>query len=193
MTPMAERLRIFPIVVLCAVLVVGLIIYWVSRAPRETRKDPASTIADPAPRPQPPPPPPPQGTVQAPPPTNDPGQKILDGADGAFQAGMYPTALKFYKDFELRYAGTEVYDRNLTRLWERLHTSNASSPKEKQEPEFAAYLAARRKLADEWKRLQPLTAAPPTPESKAEIEKFLPSLPPQDGRRKIIDAWRDGK
>jgi hypothetical protein len=186
---MANRIRAFPIVVLTAVLIVALVIYLVSRK-REPQRDVEGNPVDAAPRrdvvsAKP--------TVQAPPPTNDPGQKILEGADGAFRVGQFPTALKFYKDFELRYAGTEVYDRNLTRLWERIHSSNASSSKEKQEPDLPAYLETRRKLADEWKRLKPLTDAAPTPESKAEIEKFLQSLPPQDGRRKIIDAWRDGK
>ncbi len=47
---------------------------------------------------------------------------------------------------------------------------------------------ARRKLADEWKKLQPLSDS-----SRADVEKFLEKLPPQDGRRKIIDAWRDRK
>ena len=186
---MANRIKIFPIIVLTAVLIVALVIYWVSRK-REPQRDVEGNPVDAAPRrevvsPKP--------AVQAPPPTNDPGQKILDGADGAFKAGMFPTALKFYKDFELRYAGSDVYDRNLTRLWERIHSSNASSPKDKQEPDLPAYLETRRKLADEWKRLKPLTDAAPTPESKAEIEKFLQSLPAQDGRRRIIDEWRDRK
>jgi hypothetical protein len=180
-----ERIRAFPIVVLVAVLVVGIIVYWVSR-----KKDPPKEPADPAPPREVAPPKP---VDPAPPPTNDPGQKILDGADGAFRAEMFPTALKFYKDFELRYAGTEVYDRNLTRLWERIHSSNALSPKDKQDPELPAYLEARRKLADEWKKLQPLMDAAPTPESKAEVDKFAGKLPPQDGRRKGIDAWRERK
>jgi len=184
-----ERVRIFPIVALTSFLIVGLIVYWVSRkkAPEKAGGVPA---VDPTPKrdvvaakPQ----------VAAPPPTNDPGQKILDGADGAFRAEMYPTALKFYKDFELRYAGSEAYDRNLTRLWERIHSSHAMSPKDKQEPDLPAYLETRRKLADEWKKLKPLTEAAPTPESRAEVEKFLEKLPPQDGRRKIVDAWRERK
>ena len=182
-----ERIRVFPIVVLVLFLVIGLIVYWVSRK-KEPQK--AGTVADPAPQKEVAPSKP---AVQAPPPVTDPGQKILDGADGAFRAEYYPTALKFYKDFELRYAGTDVYDRNLTRLWERIHSSNALSPKDKQDPELPAYLDARRKLADEWKKLKPLTDAAPTPESRAEVEKFLEKLPPQDGRRKVIDAWRERK
>jgi hypothetical protein len=177
-----ERIRVFPIVVLTAVLIVGLIIYLVSRK-KEPEKAGGGTVVDPTPpreavAPKP--------SVQAPPPPTDPGQKILDGADGAFRTEMYPTALKFYKDFELRYAGTEVYDRNLTRLWERIHSSHALSSKDKQDPDLPAYLESRRKLADEWKKLQPLAES-----SRAEVEKFLEKLPPQDGRRKIIDAWRD--
>ena len=179
---MMERVRIFPLVVLGVLVFIGVILYLVAVKGRK-----------PDPTPEPPPRPQPKGTVEAPPPTNDPGAKILEGADGAFKVGQFPTALKFYKDFELRYAGTEVYDRNLNHVWERLHTSNASSPKDKQDPDLAAYLDARRKLADEWKRLKPLTDAAPTAESRAEIEKYLNTLPPMDGRRKVIDAWRDRK
>lgn len=179
-----ERIKVFPIVLLTAVVIISLVLYWVSRK-KEPQRDVEGRVVDPTPQQdvvssKPP--------VQAPPPTNDPGQKILDGADGAFRAEMYPTALKFYKDFELRYAGTEVYDRNLTRLWERIHSSHALSPKDKQEPDLPAYLESRRKLADEWKKFQPLTES-----SRADVEKFLEKLPPQDGRRKIIDAWRDRK
>ncbi|MBI3858123.1 MAG: hypothetical protein HY293_20775 [Planctomycetes bacterium] len=186
---MADRIKVFPLIALGAVVIMGIVLYLVTMKSRPSK-------VDPPPLGNPPPPearPEPKGAVQAPPPTNDPGQKILDGADGAFRSGMFPTALKFYKDFELRYAGTEVYDRNISRVWERIHTSHASTPKEKQDPETPAYLEARRKLAEEWKKIKPLTASPPTPESRAEAEKFLSSLPPQDGRRKIIDAWRDGK
>lgn len=184
-----ERMKVFPIVVLAAVLVIGILVYWVSRK-KEPQKDSGGPVVDPAPRREVAPARP---ADQAPPAPMDPGQKILEGADGAFRAEMYPTALKFYKDFELRYAGTEVYDRNLTRLWERIHSSNALTPKDKQDPELPAYLDARRKLADEWKKLKPLTDAPPTPESRAEVEKYLEKLPAQDGRRKAIDAWRERK
>lgn len=182
---MADRIKVFPLVVLAVLVVMGLVVYWVSRKGRDTgpAPEPASTPQAAAPRP----------TVQAPPPTHDPGQKILDGAEGAFQNKMFPTALMFYKDFELRYAGTEVYDRNITMVWERIHTSNASSPKEKQEAELPAYLEKRRKLADEWKRLKPLLAAPPSDDARAQLLKFMDGLPPTDGRRKAIDAWRDPK
>jgi hypothetical protein len=182
------QIKVFPLVALGVLLVVGVILYLAAAKGRPAPPDAALP-----PPPAEPPRTAPPGAVEAPPPTSDPGQKILDGADGAFRSGMYPTALKFYRDFELRYAGTEVYDRHITRVWERIHSSHASSPKEKQEADLPAYLEARRKLAEEWKRLRPLTAAPPTPESKAAIEKYLQSLPPQDGRRKILDAWRDGK
>jgi len=186
---MPNRIRVFPILAASVVLIMAVILYWVTRR-KEPQKEVPGNVVDPAPRreavPQ-------KQSVEAPPPTSDPGQKILEGADGAFKVGQYPTALKFYKDFELRYAGSEVYDRNITQVWGRIHSSNAMSPKDKQEPDLQAYLEARRKLADEWKKLKPLTAAPPTAESKAEVEKFLQSLPPTDGRRKIIDAWRDGK
>jgi hypothetical protein len=103
----------------------------------------------------------------------------------------------FYKDFELRYAGTEVYDRNITRVWERIHTSNASMKKDKQEAELPAYLQSRRKLAEEWKRIKPLLGGAASAETRAEVLKFQDSLPPPDGRRRVIDAWlappKDGK
>lgn len=184
---MADRIKIFPLVVLAAVVVMGLVLYWVATKGSKTKPPPAS---EPAPAASPDSPKP---TVQAPPPTNDPGQKILDGADGAFRNKMFPTALMFYKDFELRYAGTDVYDRNLTLVWERIHTSNASCPKQQQEADLPAYLEKRRKLADEWRRLKPLLTTPPSDAARAEFQKFMDSLPPTDGRRKIIDAWRDTK
>ena len=185
---MADRIKIFPLVALAVVAIMGLVLYWVSTRPREMKPDAVV---------EPPRPPaaadPPKGTIEAPPPSNDPGQKILDGADGAFQRKMFPTALMFYKDFELRYAGTEVYDRTITLVWERIHTSNAQCPPQQQEADLPAYLQKRRKLADEWKRLKPRMTVPPTAESKAELEKFQESLPPMDGRRKLIDAWRESK
>ena len=104
---------------------------------------------------------------------------------------MFPTSLKFYKDFELRYAGTEVYDRNITKVWERIHTSNASMAKK--DETLPEYLETRRKLADEWKRIKPLLDAPPGAESKEQVRKYAESLPADDGRLKIIDAWRDEK
>ncbi|RPH51907.1 MAG: hypothetical protein EHM91_00750 [Planctomycetota bacterium] len=180
---MADRIKIFPLVALAVVGVMGLVLYWVSTRPRETKSDPVVE----------PPRPPAAVPIEAPPPTNDPGQKILDGADGAFKRQMFPTALMFYKDFELRYAGSEVYDRQITLVWERIHTSNAQCPPQQQEADLAVYLDKRRKLADQWKRLKPLLAVPPTAETKAELEKFQESLPPMDGRRKIIDAWRESK
>lgn len=181
---MADRIRIFPLVALAVVVAMGLLLYWVATRPRETKPDPA---------PEAPRPPAPRATIEAPPPTDDPGQKILDGADGAYRREMFPTALMFYKDFELRYAGTDVYDRNETLLWERIHTSNAKCPPQQQEADLPVYLEKRRKLAEEWKRLKASTIFPPTPESKAAFQKFFDSLPPMDGRRKVIDAWLDRK
>ncbi|HZN04770.1 MAG TPA: hypothetical protein VFD06_14395 [Candidatus Polarisedimenticolia bacterium] len=183
---MADRIKIFPLIALAVVVVMGLVLYWVATRPRET-------ITDPVPEAPRPPAAPPKRTVEAPPPTTDPGQKILDGAEGAFTKKMFPTALMFYKDFELRYAGSEVYDRNITLVWERIHTSNAQCPPQQQEADLPAYLDKRRKLADEWKRLKPLMTVPPPAEAKAELEKFMEPLPPMDGRRRIIDAWRESK
>ena len=181
---MADRIKIFPLVALGVVVAMGLLLYWVATRPRETKPDPA---------PEAPRPPAPKATVEPPPPTDDPGQKILDGADGAFRREMFPTALMFYKDFELRYAGSDVYERHETLLWERIHTSNAKCPPQQQEADLPLYLEKRRKLAEEWKRLKPRMTVPPSAEAKTELDKFLESLPPMDGRRKIIDAWRDSK
>jgi len=183
---MAERVKVLPLVVLAVVVILGVLLYWVSTRPRETRQTPGA-----------PPLPPNENRPSAPPnssgpaPSNSPGDKILEGADGAFRKGMFETSLKFYKDFELRYAGTEVYDRNITKVWERIHTSNASMAKK--DETLPAYLETRRKLADEWKRIKPLLDAPPGEESKAQVQKFAEILPPGDGRLKIIEAWRDEK
>jgi hypothetical protein len=185
---MADRIKVFPIVILAVVLLLGLVLFWVSRRPRESARD---VQANPPPPPQRPAPAPAQAPAEAPPQPVNPGEKILEGADGAFKAGMFETALKFYKDFELRYAGSEVHDRNLTRLWERIHTSGASMPKK--DETLPAYLEARRKLAEEWKRIKPLLAAPPTEESRAEARRYADALPPGDGRLKLIEAWREEK
>ena len=178
---MADRMKVLPLVVLAVVAVLGLILYWVSRRPRETKPEPVAGGSPPEVR----------ESVQAPPPSSNPGEKILEGADGAYRKGMYETSLKFYKDFELRYAGSDVYDRNITMVWARIHTSGASMPKK--DETLPAYLETRRKLADQWTKLRPLLDAAPTAESKAEVQKFADALPPGDGRLKLIEAWRDEK
>ena len=188
---MADRIKVLPIVILAVLLALAVLLYWVSRRPRETPQDPAGNPAPPAAAQGTAPPVPPKGTVEAPPPAKDPGEKILEGADNAYQRGWYDAALKFYKDFELRYAGTDVYDRHITKIWERIHTSGASMPRK--DESLPAYLEGRRKLADEWKRIKPLLGAPPTPESRATVRKFFDSLPPGDGRLKLIEPWQDEK
>ena len=196
---MTERIKFFPLIVLGALVILGVLLYLVS-----VRSRPRGPVAGPAeaeaPRAQASPAAAPAASsrpIEAPAASRSPGDKILEGADGAFGSGMFPTALMFYKDFELRYAGTEVYDRNILRVWTRIHTSNASSDKEKQDPALGSYLETRRKLTDEWNRLRPLLAQPATDDSRAKLEKYEEALPPQDGRRKVIDAWRgpgkDGK
>lgn len=183
---MLERIKVFPLVVLGALVILGLILYFVSIRSREHPPTPAAGDAGPSEK----------GAqarlpsrVEAPPVARDPGEKILEGADGAFASGMYPTALMFYKDFELRYAGTDAYERNVLRVWERMHTSNASIEKAKQDAGLGAYLETRRKLSDEWRRLKPALSSPPTPESRSQLQAFEQSLPEKDGRRKQIDAW----
>jgi hypothetical protein len=176
---MADRIKILPLVALGALVLVGLVIYFVSRKPR----DPAPDFAD---HPAAAPPAPPR-VAEPPPPSKNPGEKILEGADGAYQKGMYPTALMFYKDFELRYAGTEVYDQNILKVWERIHTCGAKL--DRKDEALPAYLEARRKLAEDWKKIKPLTAAPATPEAREQARTFEESLPPSDGRRKVLSAW----
>ncbi|HVR86739.1 MAG TPA: hypothetical protein VMU54_20620 [Planctomycetota bacterium] len=194
---MADRINVFPLAVLGTVVVLGLIV-WVVIS--KTRSE-APTIPGPnepviGVKPAPIPAGVPQGTkmraapspsVEAPPPAKDPGEKILEGADRAYDTGFYETALMFYKDFELRYAGSETCDRNALRVFERIHTSGAKMPKK--DETLSAYLDARRKAADEWKRLKPLLATPPTDPSRAELVKYRDGLPPRDGRRAPIDAW----
>jgi hypothetical protein len=190
---MADRINVFPLAVLGTVVVFGLLVWWAiakSKAaePRIPGPDEPISAVKPAPVPQ--------GTkirsapspsVEAPPPARDPGEKIIEGADRAFDTGFYETALMFYKDFELRYAGTPIYDLNALRVFERIHTSGAKMPKK--DETLPAYLDARRKAADEWKRLQPLMASAPTDASRAELRKYLDSLPPRDGRRTLIETW----
>lgn len=187
---MAERIRIFPLACLATVVVFGLLIWWsIARAKAEELAPP-----------KPPPQPigigagqgtkiaaPPSTPVEAPPPAKDPGEKILEGADRAYDTGYYETALMFYKDFELRYAGSETYDRHAIRVFERMHTSAAKMPKK--DETLPAYVEGRRKAGDEWKRLKPQMTSPPTEASKAELSKYRDGLPPRDGRRALIDAW----
>lgn len=191
---MADRVRVFPLAVLAALVVFGLLVYWaVARSKAEEAAAPRDS-ADPAldgkpiasaeaPKLKPAPSP----SVEAPPVAKDPGEKILEGADRAFQTGYFETALMFYKDFELRYAGTETYDRNSMRVFERIHTSGASM--KKKDETLPAYLDSRRKATEEWKRLKPLLAAAPTDQSRVDLKKYEDALPPRDGRRAVIDAW----
>ncbi len=183
---MADRIKVFPLAVLGALVVFGLLVWLaVAKSKAEEAKPPPDRIPIPTapvkfqPAPSP--------TAEAPPVAKDPGEKILEGADRAFQTGYYETALMFYKDFELRYAGSETYDRHAIRVFERIHTSGASMTKK--DATLPAYIDGRRKAAEEWKRLKPLTAAPPTDASRAELKKYEEALPPRDGRRALIDAW----
>jgi hypothetical protein len=186
---MADRIKIFPLIVLGALVILGIVIYFVAvrnRAPagREVEGGPVEPTAG---KPAPPPQASGKAPFEPPAPSKNPGEKILEGADGAYRNGMFPTALMFYKDFELRYAGTEVYDQNITRVWERIHTCGAKLPKK--DEGLPEYLESRRKLADEWRKIKPLTAAEGTAEAREQVRRFGDSLPPQDGRRKVIDAW----
>ncbi|HLY09017.1 MAG TPA: hypothetical protein VKW04_06910 [Planctomycetota bacterium] len=194
---MAERINVFPLAILGTLVVLGLIVWWAlaktrAEAPRipgadepvvsfKTAPGPAGASQGTKIRAGPSP------SVDAPPPAKDPGEKILEGADRAFETAFYETALKFYKDFELRYAGSATYDRNVLRVFERIHTSGAKMPKK--DDTLPAYLDARRKAADEWTRLKPLLASPPTDQSRAELQKYQGTLPPLDGRKALIDAW----
>lgn len=189
---MADRIKVFPLAVLGTMVVFGLVVWWaVARAKAQEAKVPLEGAAQPGKAPLVAP-----GTkiqakssppVEAPPPAKDPGLKILEGADNAYDAEYWETALKFYKDYELWYAGTEGYDRNQIRVFERIHTSGAKMPRK--DETLPAYVEARRKALDEWKRLKPLLQSPPTPGSRAELKKYRDGLPEKDGRLAIIDAW----
>lgn len=124
----------------------------------------------------------PQGTP--PPETQDPnpGEKILQGADRAFHAKYFETALKFYRDFELRYAGTETFDAHIPEVWEKIAVCDASMPK--RDETLPGYLEQRKKLDADWRLLR----ARPAAEAQEELRKFLERLPPQDGRRALVDA-----
>jgi len=186
---MAQNIRVFPLAVLGAMLVFGLLVWWaVSRSTvaekvqRDFDEKPVPGMAvgtkiQPVPLPK----------VEAPPPARDPGEKILEGADGAYDKGMWETSLKFYKDFELWYAGTPTWTKNMIRVFERIHTSGAKMPK--QDPELGQYLDARRRAAEDWRGLQPFLAGPPTDVARLEVTKYLKTLPPKDGRIARIEAW----
>ena len=183
---MADRVKVFPLAVLGALVFFGLLVWWVVARSKAAEAPIANDPIEPPAAPvkiQPAASP----SVEAPPVAKDPGEKILEGADRAFQTGYYETALMFYKDFELRYAGTETYDRNAIRVFERIHTSAAKMPKK--DETLPAYLDARRKAADEWKRLKPQLAAAPTDAGRAELKNYEEALPAKDGRRALIDAW----
>jgi len=183
---MMDRVKVFPLAVLGALVLFGLLVWW---AVARSKSVESSIVQDPIEPPVAPAkiPSAPSPSVEAPPVAKDPGEKILEGADRAFQTGYYETALMFYKDFELRYAGTETYDRHAIRVYERIHTSGASM--KKKDETLPAYLDSRRKAAEEWKRLKPLLAAAPTEASRAELKKYEDALPQRDGRRIIIDSW----
>ena len=192
---MVDRIKVFPLAVLGTMVLFGLMVWWaVAKSKAESAKvagpdDPQFKSEAPAALPKLKPVASP--SVEAPPPANDPGEKILEGADRAYETEYFETALMFYKDFELRYAGSETYDRHAIRVFERIHTSAAKM--KKKDETLPAYLDARRKAADEWKRLKPLLAVAPAEQSRGEVKKYLDSLPPKDGRRTLIDAWLAGE
>lgn len=192
---MVDRIKVFPLAVLGTMVLFGLMVWWAivkSKAAGDRvagPDDPQFKSEAPAALPKLKPAPSP--SVEAPPPAKDPGEKILEGADRAYDTEYYETALMFYKDFELRYAGSETYDRHALRVFERIHTSAAKM--KKRDDTLPAYLDARRKAADEWKRLKPLLAAAPTEQSRADVKKYLDGLPPKDGRRTLIEAWLSGE
>jgi hypothetical protein len=115
--------------------------------------------------------------------TKGPGERILQGANLAFETKYFPTALKFYKDFELRYAGSEAYEAHIPKVWDQMIASDQASPQ--RDPTLPEYVSQRRGLHDEWKRLK----ARPRGEARDDLRKFAAKLPPEDGRRAIVEGW----
>jgi hypothetical protein len=159
-----------------AVVVFGLLLaygWFVARSPKEgPRENPAAQ----APKTGQAPPAPPEK-----PEAKDPGERILEGAERAFKTGFYGTAFKFYKDYDLRYAGSPGYAGNAPRVWELMRTSNTMS--DKPEPDLDAWLEARRRLHEEWQKLP----AGDGEETRAALKKHLESLPPLDGRKLLLE------
>lgn len=111
-------------------------------------------------------------------------QKILTGADRAFEKGFTKTALDFYRDFELRYAGSEAYDANVPRIWERMMVCHEKLGNT--DDTLYRFVDQRNKLQIRWLQLK---AAPPGPERQA----FLEALPPGDGRRALLSSGDEKK
>lgn len=109
------------------------------------------------------------------------GAKILEGADRAFKAGFFETAAKFYVDFDLRYAGTDVYAERAARVWEQLRLCYASMGQSGEAVDKA--LQARKDLHARWQALRDDPQAPP-----GQLRAFLAELPAGDGRRPLIEA-----
>lgn len=107
------------------------------------------------------------------------GAKILEGAERAFKADFHETAAKFYLDFDLRYAGTTVYERRAPEVWERLRLCYAAMGQSGEAVDKA--LAARRSLHDRWPRMSEGEA------TAAELKAYLAELPAGDGRRPRIE------
>ena len=151
------------VAVFAALLAYG---WFVVRSPKDgPRENPAANA------PKGPPPPPPAAAPK------DPGERILDGADGAFKAGFYETALKFYLDYDLRYAGSDAYADRAPRIWEMIRTTATMSGKAELAP--PGYVEERKRLHEEWLKL------PAGPGD--EVKKYLESLPPKDGRRAPLE------
>jgi len=109
------------------------------------------------------------------------GAKILEGADRAFKAGFFETAAKFYVDFDLRYAGTKVYDDKAPRVWEQLRLCYASMGQSGEAVDRP--LKARKDLHARWQALRDDPQAAP-----AALKAFLADLPAGDGRRPLVEA-----
>lgn len=111
-------------------------------------------------------------------------EKILTGADRAFEKGFIKTALDFYRDFELRYAGSAAYDANVPRIWEQMMLCHEKLGNT--DDTLYRFVDQRNKLQVRWLQLK---AAPPGPERQA----FLEALPPGDGRRAQLSSGDEKK
>jgi hypothetical protein len=119
-----------------------------------------------------------------PPPFADGSERILHGADRAFERGEFRPAFDFYRGWELRQAGSAAHEANQARVLARIRVCGGKlgEPREALEK----YLGHRRELQERWLALQ---GKPAGPEHRA----LRDLLPDEDGRRARLGSMIGGK